>query len=229
MTSLSCDLIEATTATQIRKVLDKGVIDSYCEDLKNGAIFPPIDVFKEKGSARYILADGFHRLLAHIHAGKEEIDCNVREGGMRECLEFAFGANSMHGLRRTNADKRHAVEMALKDPYFSQLSRQEIADLCRVTRRTVRKIANQPPPDEGGNGSSPGEPQDPTDDDHRPTKKPPTQDEIERDELRGALKAIKAFPYDGDHVRKLELEPDDVADLEYVSTWCASAVLELRK
>lgn len=229
---IACDLIEATTATQIRKTLDHGVIDDYCEALNNGAIFPAIDVFKEKGSSRYILADGFHRLLAHIHADKEKIECNVREGGMHEALEFAFGANSMHGLRRTNADKRHAVEMALKDPAFSKLSSQELADMCRVTKRTVNKIKNQQLSEDdsqGGNGSHPGEPQDPTDGDHRPTKTPPTQAEVERDELREACKMIKAFPYDGTGTAKLDLSKDDIADLEYVSTWCAGAVLELRK
>ncbi len=228
---ISCDMIEATTATQIRKTLDHGVIDDYCEAIKNGAIMPAIDVFKEKGSSRYILADGFHRLLGHIHAEVEKIECNVHEGGMREALEFAFGANSMHGLRRTSADKRHAVEMALKDPYFSKLSNQEIADICRVTKRTVNRIINkQMTDDPDENGSQDGTlSQKPTADDHRPTKEPPTQAEIERDELRNACSAIKAFPYDGSDAGKLDLNKDDIADLEYVSTWCASAVLELRK
>ncbi len=227
---IACDMIEATTATQIRKQLDAGVIDDYCDALKGGAKFPAIDVFKEKGSSRYILADGFHRLIAYIHADREEIECNVHVGGMREALEFAFGANSMHGLRRTNADKRHAVEMALKDPYFGQLSRQDIADLCRVTKRTVQKIANKAvvdDPDADMNGE-PGESQEPSADDHRPTKPEPTQVEIERDELRAALGMVKAFPYGGEDVGKLELTAADVGDLEYVSTWCASAVIALR-
>lgn len=228
---IRCDMVEATSATQIRKKLIPEVIDDYCEALKNGAIFPAIDVFKERGSSRRILSDGFHRLIAHIHAEREEIECNVHEGGMREALAHAFGANCEHGLRRTNADKRHAVEMALKDPYFGQLSRQEIADLCRVTKRTVRKIANEPPPPdpaEGGNGSSPGKPEKPGDGDHRPTKPAPTQAEIERDEIRGAVSAIKALPYDGPEVVKLDMDGDDAAGLEYISTWAAGAALALR-
>lgn len=227
---IRCDLVEATSATQIRKKLLPEVIDAYCEDIKNGDKFPPIDVFREKGSARYILADGFHRLIAHIHAEVEEIECDVHEGGMREALEFAFGANSAHGLRRTNADKRHAVEMALKDPYFGKLPRQEIADMCRVTKRTVQRIANQSAVDdpEGGDNVTPGKPQEPTDDDVRPTKEPPTQEEIERDELRGACKVFMAFPYDGAEAGKLELDQIDIDTLEYVSTWCASAVLALK-
>ena len=236
-TNLRCDLVEATQATQVRTVLDKGVIDDYCEALKNGAIFPPIDVFKEQGSGRYILADGFHRLLAHIHAEIETIDCEVHEGGMHEALLFALGANAQHGLRRSNADKRNAVMMALKDPAISALLVTEIADICRVTKRTVTRMLNkQMTDDPNENGSHVGtKSQDendshkPTAADHRPTKKPPTQAEIERDELREACKAIRAFPYDGAAAGKLKLNKTDIANLEYVSTWCASAVLALRK
>ena len=49
---LPCDNIEATKATQVRTKLHKDVIDAYCEDIKNGAKFPPIDVFCEKGAER---------------------------------------------------------------------------------------------------------------------------------------------------------------------------------
>ena len=228
---LRCDAVEATAATQIRKKLHKDVIDTYTEDLQNGAVFPAIDVFREKGSARIIMADGFHRHRAHINADRDEIDCTVHKGGMKDALIFAAGSNFDHGLRRTNADKRHAVEMCLRDPEISQLTRQEIADICRVTKRTVQKIANQGAIDdaEGVNGSPPGEPQEPTDEDVRPTKPEPTQKEIERGELRAALGMIKAFPYDGPGADKLELTPDDISDLEYVSTWCAGAVIALRK
>lgn len=231
-TNLRCDLIEATTATQMRVKLDAGTIDAYCEDLKNGAIFPPIDVFKEKGSGRYILSDGFQRLLAHIHAEIETIDCEVHRGGMHEALLHALGANAQHGLRRSNADKRNAVMMALKDPEISRLAQNEIADLCRVHRNTVRKLQHEIlTADDAHNvhSNNGNQSQEPTDDDIRPTKKPPTQAEIERDELREACKAIRAFPYGGADVGKLKLNKADIADLEYVSTWCASAVIALRK
>lgn len=230
MTTLSCDQIEATEKTQIRRTLDKATIDQYREDLESGAVFPPVDVFREKGSSRVILADGFHRLYAHIHADRPEIDVNIHEGGPVEAIIFAAGANAAHGLRRTNADKRRAVELCLKHPEISKRSRQEIADICRVTKRTVQKIANTKDiddPDEGVNGSSPGEPQDPSGDDVRPTKPEPTQEDVEREELRGAIAAIKAFPYDGDKVTKLGLDPDDIEGLKYVSTWTASAVIAL--
>lgn len=227
MPSLPIENIEATTATQVRTKLHKDVIDMYEQDIRSGAIMPPIHVFAENGSARHILADGFHRLVAHVNAEKDEIEVIVHEGGMHEALLYALGANTVHGLRRSNADKIHAVEMALKDPAISQRTQQEIADICRVHVETVRRIEQKQ-----GVGREPAKgkskPTKPTADDVRPTKPAPTQEEIERDELRGALKAIKVFPYEGGDAVKLSLDKDDVADLEYVSAWCAHAVLAHR-
>ena len=227
---MRCDSIEATTATQVRTKLHRDIIEMYQADIEHGAPMPAIDVFAEKGSARHILADGFHRLIATIEAGREEIEVKVHEGGMHEALIHALGANTVHGLRRSNADKIHAVQMALKDPAISQLTQQEIADVCRVSVRTVERVEHRQ-----GVGryekptKSDSKPKKPTAEDHRPTKPEPTQAEIELDEVRQALSALKVLPYDGDTAAKtLGLSKDDVADLEYVSSWCAHAVLAYR-
>lgn len=224
---MRCEMIEATTATQVRTVLHKDVIEMYKQDIENGAVMPAIDVFAEKGSARHILADGFHRLLAHINAGLEEILVDVHEGGMHEALAFALSANRTHGLRRTNADKINAVKLALKDPEFSQLKQGEIADLCGVSRETVNRTSVRETT--GREDKKQSKPEKPTADDHRPTKPEPTQAEIELAEVREALSAIKVLPYDGDAAQgSLGFDKDDIADLEYVSTWCAHAVLAYR-
>ena len=44
-------------------------------------------------------------------------------------------ANTKNGLRRTNADKRKAVEIALRE--FGKMSDVEIARLCGVNDKTV--------------------------------------------------------------------------------------------
>ena len=44
----------------------------------------------------------------------------------------SVGANTEHGLRRTNADKRRAVETLLRDEEWSQWSDREIARRCGV-------------------------------------------------------------------------------------------------
>ena len=49
------------------------------------------------------------------------------------------------------------------------------------------------------------------------------------DGLRAALKAIMVLPYDGEMATgRLELDPDLVADCEYVSTWLSTLVITYR-
>lgn len=228
---LDCDKIEATAATQIRVKLDKDVIRAYTDDIKAGAEFPAVDVFCEENSERYILADGFHRHRAHINADRPQIECEIHTGTMLDALIHALGSNSEHGFRRTNADKRHAVEMALKDPELSQLSRQEIADICRVTKRTVQKIANTRHIEDPENGHDvKGKPKEPENEDFRDTGKPaPTQQDIDLEEVRQACGLIRGLAYNGEQAAiQLDLTDDDVDQLEYVSTWCAETVVKMR-
>jgi hypothetical protein len=81
----------------------------------------------------YWMADGNHRIAAHKKAGRETMMCEVQQGGFREALRFALSANATHGLRRTNADKRRAVEVALADDEWRHLSDRLVAELCGVS------------------------------------------------------------------------------------------------
>lgn len=229
---LATDNILASAATQVRKKLDRDTIDQYTQDMQNGAIFPRLVVFAEAGGDRYILADGFHRHHAYVNAEIGQCPVEVHEGGLHEALMYALQANDEHGLRRSNADKRNAVEIALKDPEISTQTVNEIADICRVNERTVRRIRDdmdlnktKTKKNAKGKGTEP----DPKD--VRPTRPAPTQDEVHTTELRGALSAIKAFPFGGEDAdtKFAGLDKDDTADLEYVAAWCSHAVLVLRK
>ena len=55
-------------------------------------------------------------------------------------MRYALGANAANGLRRSNADKRRCVEIALKE--FGGLSSRAIAELCGVGADMV--IAHRP-------------------------------------------------------------------------------------
>jgi len=229
------DAIEATAATQVRVRIDRKMVEQYTEDFQNGAAFPPLVCFREKNSDRIILADGFHRQRAAINAGREEIGCFIYEGGTHDALIFALGSNAEHGFRRTNADKRHAVEMALKDPELSQLRSQEIADICRVAKRTVNRMINEQLAD-GTESQDENDSQDNSDkvkehdgSDVRDSGKKLTQAEVETAEVREALKQIMCLPYAGeDAIERLVLDPELVADCEYVSTWLSSLVIVYR-
>jgi len=218
--------IEATQATQVRKKIHKDIVEMYQADIEAGQKMPPVVVFSEKGSSRYILADGFHRVLAFVNADKDEIEVEIHEGGMHEALLYALSANRAHGLRRSNADKVNAIEMALKDPEISQYTQQEIADICGVHKNTVQRVGQkQQPPETVPKGQKP-EPNKP--DNNRPTMPEPTQEDIERGEVRQAIAAIKALPYPGDQAVKLGFDPDDLADIEYAATWLSYLVMEIR-
>jgi hypothetical protein len=232
-TELALDNILASAATQVRKKLDKDTIDEYTEAVKNGAIFPALVVFSEVDSDRYILADGFHRHHAFVNAEMTECKVEVHQGSLHDALLWALGCNDEHGLRRSNADKRNAVEVALKDPEISGLQVVQIADICRVNERTVRRIRDDMDLNvaDRKKANAKGKGQNPTPDDERPTRPAPTQGEVETGELRSYLSGFKAFPYGGEDVdeRMVDLSKDDTADLEYVAAWCSHAVLVLRR
>jgi hypothetical protein len=129
-------IIRMDQSTQSRVSIDEETVKSYAQDLKDGADFPPITVFFD--DTEYWLADGFHRLEAMIQIGRDAIEADAREGTQRDAILFAVGANATNGLRRTNADKRRAVELLLNDKEWSSWSDRQIADKCGVAPNTVK-------------------------------------------------------------------------------------------
>ena len=124
--------------TQPRAMLNQDIIAEYAEALLDDAKFPPIIVFHD--SANYWIADGFHRFFANKRAGFIDIECDVQQGTLREAQLFSVGANSSHGLRRTNDDKRKAVQTLLNDLEWAEWSDSEIARRCNVSHMTVGRI-----------------------------------------------------------------------------------------
>ena len=143
LTKLS-DII-TNEGTQIRLALDEGVVEEYADAYRAEKVLPPIDVFV-KGKKR-ILADGFHRYAAATKAELKELPCTLHTGSHEDALKFALGANTSHGLRRTNADKRNAAKIALE--HFQQMSDPAIADMCGLSQPfiwSVRKELFPPAP-----------------------------------------------------------------------------------
>jgi hypothetical protein len=116
--------------------LNESTVDEYAAEMTNGAKFPPVTVFHD--GSRFILADGFHRVLAARRAEFLDILADVKLGGKPEALRFALAANVKHGLPRTNADKRRSVELALA--MWPDLSSREIARACAVSHTMVDEI-----------------------------------------------------------------------------------------
>jgi hypothetical protein len=62
----------------------------------------------------------------------------VHQGDIRDAVRYAVGANSNHGKRRTNADKRKAVLTLLEDEQWTNWSDREISRRCSVSDFMVR-------------------------------------------------------------------------------------------
>ncbi len=131
--------IVTDAGTQVRAGLNEGTVADYAEALADGAKFPPVIVFHD--GSRFIAADGFHRIQAAIQTGAALIECEIRQGGKTEALKFALGCNAHHGLRRTNADKRHAVGLALAE--WPRLSSAEIGRICAVSHPFVEGLREE--------------------------------------------------------------------------------------
>ena len=135
--SVAINTIRLDGGTQARENIDQATVDSYKSAMEDLVGFPPLIVFKE-GESMW-LADGWHRLHAAMACGNEHIACDVREGTLSDAILYAAGANKLHGLRRTNADKRRAVEMVLGCEKWAGRSDRWIADQCGVSPSTVEK------------------------------------------------------------------------------------------
>ena len=142
---LNLSEIVTDAGTQVRAGLNEITVAEYTSALADGAKFPPLVVFHD--GDRHILADGFHRIQAAIKNGARVIECDVFKGGKADALKFALGCNAHHGLRRTNADKRHAVGMALRE--FPNVSTVAISKMCLVGDELVAELRKAQPTDSG--------------------------------------------------------------------------------
>lgn len=96
---------------QTRVGLDERTVAEYVEAMEAGASFPAVTVYLDT-AGKYYLADGFHRVEAAVRRGEKRILAHVVPGERIDALKHALGANADHGLRRTNEDKRRALEIA---------------------------------------------------------------------------------------------------------------------
>jgi ParB-like nuclease domain len=130
--------VVADTAAQMRVAgIDPAIMTEYAKAMQEGATFPPIIVYHY--GAAYHVADGFHRVAAARQAKLGDILAEIREGTARDAVLAAAGANATHGIRRTNADKRHAIERLLADPEWCRWSDREIGRACCVDHKSVAR------------------------------------------------------------------------------------------
>ena len=130
--------ITVDRSVQSRTALAHDTVAEYAEQYREGIEMPPVTVFHD-GSTHW-LGDGFHRVEAAKSAGLAEIAATVRNGSIHDARVFSAGANTGHGLRRTNADKRRAVSMLLADTECTGWSNELIARHCQVGPHLVAEM-----------------------------------------------------------------------------------------
>jgi hypothetical protein len=124
--------------TQSRVAINQDAVAEYADAMMDGERFPPVTAFYD--GKEYYLADGYHRYFAAKKAGLDEIDCDVKNGTLRDAVLFSVGVNSAHGLRRNNEDKRKAVMTILDDVEWAEWSDITIAKKCQVTGAFVGRV-----------------------------------------------------------------------------------------
>ncbi len=133
---LKLSSIEMDTSIQCRASIDTATVSEYAERMTEGDAFPPVVVYGTE--QKCWIADGWHRIMAANQIGLLDIEATVTPGGRIDALKAALSANAAHGIRRTNQDKRRAVEIALRE--FGKLSSRQSAELCGVRDPFVGKL-----------------------------------------------------------------------------------------
>src|ERR1051325_2176877 len=130
---LALSAIRTNSGTQSRAALCEAAVAEDAEAMLNRSRFPPIIVFRHGDD--FILGDGFHRVRAAKMVKLNSILAEVRAGTRIDALKYSLSSNHKHGLRRTNADKRHAVSLALSE--FPRWSDRAVAELVGVSQPMV--------------------------------------------------------------------------------------------
>jgi hypothetical protein len=118
--------------TQLRVSIRQDKVKEYAEKWKAGVEFPPVVLFFDEKIGVFWLADGFHRYYGAEQAGLLKIPAVVHQGTQRDAILYAARANEEHGVQRTQADRKNAVEKLLRDPEWSGWSNCEIARCCNL-------------------------------------------------------------------------------------------------
>lgn len=146
---ININQIQPHPLTQGRIQLDDDILLEYSQLWEQGYQFPAIRVVRDPDDI-YWLADGYHRwkslFLATlpINRNDREIECDVTSGTFKEAIAIACGANSSHGLRRTNADKfRQVVIYFSSDPEWAKISSRTIATTCNVSHTLVNSVMKE--------------------------------------------------------------------------------------
>lgn len=134
---------------QQRVRMNSDTIERYVEILQNGGELAPVKIVDEDG--KLWMWDGHHTHEAAVQANVEKIRADIERGTFRDAWIKSLGANDKHGLPRSRADLRKAIDNALSDPKVkysllnedSQYTFRSLAKWVSVSHPTVSKRWNK--------------------------------------------------------------------------------------
>ncbi len=135
--------------TQVRLETNAESVTEYADAMKRGAVFPPVRLVAAKTKGRYLIADGWHRVLAAKEAKRKTIDAHVLPTlagltPLESAFRYALRSNVDHGLRLSPGDQRHKVRRALAEcPEIATLSDRKAARELEVSHQTVSRARNE--------------------------------------------------------------------------------------
>lgn len=134
--------VNTTACRKVRAFQREDKVEEYADLLSSGTDLPPLVMFTE-GDGTYYLADGGHRFDAYLANEADQVPAIVHDGGLREALLHAAGANAEHGIYRTSEEKRLSVQILLEDEETAKLSLREIARMACVSHQTVHRMTQE--------------------------------------------------------------------------------------
>jgi hypothetical protein len=130
--------IRTDGGTQPRLKLDQDLVKEYAEVMREGVVFPPVEVFHD--GSEYWLVDGFHRYFAIKSNAVTTIEAIVHTGTLREAQFYAWKANNKHGNRLKAEDIRAILRIMLADEVYSKWSNNHIAKELGISSMTVGRV-----------------------------------------------------------------------------------------
>jgi hypothetical protein len=138
--AVSLDDIVCDERCQSRSAMNQEAVDEYADIYREGDVdLPALEVAKVDGEL--VLLDGFHRFAAARAANHGFVRVTVTEEcDIGRALWLAAAVNQGHGVRRTSADKRQAIRLALKSEIGFEQSLRDLAEHVGVSHMTVSRV-----------------------------------------------------------------------------------------
>ena len=136
--SLTADL-----SLQIRGGINPKKVQAYQQIIREQELMDAVDAFYEEpisDKTKFLLADGFHRVMAYEGVGTEKIPCRLHVGTHADALRFTLKENGHHGAQLTSAEKRSACEKAVLDADVSALTDKQISGMIGCSPTLVGQV-----------------------------------------------------------------------------------------